>query len=90
LQVKLIASFLTDRKFKASVEGRFSTPRKIAAGVPQGFTLVPILYSLYVNDNIAAPGTHLALFVDITSIYATEKYEHCVLCKLHYSLTAVN
>jgi hypothetical protein len=33
--IKLIASFLTDRKFKVMVEGRFSMPRKIA-GVHQG------------------------------------------------------
>jgi hypothetical protein len=37
-----ISSFLTDRKFKVSVEGEFSAPRDIAAGVPQGLILVPV------------------------------------------------
>jgi hypothetical protein len=36
------------------------------------------------------PGVHLALFADDTCIYASEKHEHCVLCKLHWGLTAVN
>jgi hypothetical protein len=34
--IKLTTSFLTDRKFKVLEEFKFSTPRKIAAGVPQG------------------------------------------------------
>jgi hypothetical protein len=33
--IKLIASFLSNKKFKVSVEGELSSPRKIAAGVPQ-------------------------------------------------------
>jgi hypothetical protein len=67
--VKLIASFLTDRKFEVLAEGEFCTPRKIAAGVPQGSVPAPILYSLYTDDALAASGTHLALFVDDTCIY---------------------
>jgi hypothetical protein len=39
---KLIASFQTDRKFNVLVEGEFSMPRKIVAGVPQGSVLAPV------------------------------------------------
>jgi hypothetical protein len=42
------------------------------------------------NDAPAAPRTHLALFTDDTCIYATEKHERPVLCKLQRGLTAVN
>jgi hypothetical protein len=70
--IKLIASFFTDRKFKVLVEGKFSTPRKIAAGVPQGSVLTPTLYSIHVNDALAAPETHLSLFMDDTYIYEQE------------------
>jgi hypothetical protein len=63
------------------IEGQFSTPRKIAAGVPQGSALAPILYSLHINDAPAAPGTHLALLADDIYIYATEKHDRSVLCK---------
>jgi hypothetical protein len=71
------------------VKGKFSTLRKIAAGVPQGSILAPILNSLYINDAPVAPGTHLALFADDTYIYATEKHERNVVCKLQRGLTAV-
>jgi hypothetical protein len=87
--MKLIASFLSNRKFKVSVEGELSSPRKIAAGVPQGSVLAPVLYSLYINDVPAAPGIQLALFADDTCIYASEKHERRVLNKLQRGLTAV-
>jgi hypothetical protein len=87
--ISLIASFLTDRKFKFLVEGEFSTPRKITAGVYQGSLLTKILYSLYINDAPAAAGTHHALFADDTCIYATKKHERHVLCKSQHGLTAV-
>jgi hypothetical protein len=87
--VKLIASFLTNSKFKVSVEGELSSPRKVVAGMPQGSVLAPVLYSLYINDAPTAPGTHLAPSVDDTCIYATEKHERCVFNTLQRGLTAM-
>jgi hypothetical protein len=85
--IKLIASFLTVRKFKVLMEGEFSTPRNIAAGVSQDSVVAPVLYSLcIINGAPAAPGTHLALFADDTCIYATEKHERHALCKLQRGL----
>jgi hypothetical protein len=88
--IKLIATFLTNRKFKFLVEGEFSTSKNIAAGMPQGSILTPVLYSLYINDAPAAPGTHFTLFADDTCIYATEKHELPVPFKSQRGLTAVN
>jgi hypothetical protein len=70
--IKPIATFLTDRKFKVLVVGEVCTPRKIAAGVPKGSVLAPILCSLCINDAPAAPELHLALFADDNNIYETE------------------
>jgi hypothetical protein len=57
--------------------------------VNQGFVLASVLYSLYINDALAVPGTHLALFANDTCVYAKEKQERHVLCKLQSGLTAV-
>jgi hypothetical protein len=48
--IKLIGSFLSQRKFRVLVEGKTSTPRYMQAGVPQGSVLSPALYNLYIND----------------------------------------
>jgi hypothetical protein len=45
--INVIASFLTDRKFRVLVEGEFSPPRKIAAGVPHGSVLANFVQSIY-------------------------------------------
>jgi hypothetical protein len=87
--IELNASFLTDRKSKVLVGGKFSTPREIVVGVPEDSILVPVLYSPYINDAPAAPGTHLALFADNIYVYMAEKRERHVLCKLQRGLTAV-
>jgi hypothetical protein len=54
--IKLIASFLTDRKFKVSVEDKFSTPRAIVA-----------VQSIYCHDFIV---TIEGFWID-DSIYCT-------------------
>jgi hypothetical protein len=64
--LKLIASFSANRRFKVSVEDDLSSPRNIAAGVPQGPVLAPGLYSLYINDASATHEIHLALFAEDT------------------------
>jgi hypothetical protein len=48
--IKLIGTFLTNRKFSVSVEGEMSTPREMQAGVPQGSALSPSLFNMYIND----------------------------------------
>jgi hypothetical protein len=44
--IKLVAFFLTNRKFKFLVEGEFYMPRNMDSGVPLGSILAPVLYVL--------------------------------------------
>ena len=46
----LIKSYLTNRKQFVSIHGYDSTKLDITCGVPQGSTLGPLLFLLYIND----------------------------------------
>jgi hypothetical protein len=82
--IKLVSSFLSQRKFRVTVEGEMSTRRVMQAGVPQGSVLSPTLYNMYIND---APQTHdLALFADDTCLYATDHNEGFLIRKLQRGL----
>jgi retron-type reverse transcriptase len=68
--IKLIGSFLTQRKFRASVEGEISKAREMQAGAPQSSVLSPTLCNMYINDVLQTHGVHLPLFADDTCLYA--------------------
>ena len=46
----LIKSFLTDRKQFVSINGNNSSQLSIKCGIPQGSTLGPLLFLIYIND----------------------------------------
>jgi retron-type reverse transcriptase len=87
--IKLISQFLSERKFRVSVEGEMSTPREMQAGMPQGSVLSPTLYNLYINDTTQTIGVNLALFADDTCLYAKERKEGYVLRKLQRGLNSI-
>jgi hypothetical protein len=82
-------AFLSQRKFRVSVEGELSTPRYMQAGVPQGSVLSPTLYNLYINDTPQTSGVNLALFADDTCLYSTDRKEGYVLRKIKRGLNCM-
>lgn len=62
--IHLLRSYLENRSFQTSVEGRLSTDRPVRAGVPQGSVLGPVLYLVYTNDLPTVPGVTLSLYAD--------------------------
>ncbi|GBP70965.1 Probable RNA-directed DNA polymerase from transposon BS [Eumeta japonica] len=61
---------INNRHFTFRLDNTYSSVRPIRAGVPQGSTLSPLLYSAYVND-IPRPkiGVQLALFIDDIALF---------------------
>ncbi|GBP92317.1 Probable RNA-directed DNA polymerase from transposon BS [Eumeta japonica] len=68
--VFIIHQYLTNRHFSFRNENSTSAKRLIRAGVPQGSTLSPLLYSAYTNDILRPQtGVQLALFADDTALH---------------------
>jgi hypothetical protein len=60
------------------------------AGVPQGSGLFQTLHNLYINDTPQTIGVNLALFVDDTCLYATERKDGYVLRKIQRGLNSMS
>jgi hypothetical protein len=86
--IKLISSFLSQHKFRVSVQREMSTPREIQAGVPQGSILSPTLYNMYISDVPKASGAYLAIFANDISLYVTDRKNGFVVRKLQCSLSS--
>jgi hypothetical protein len=88
--IKLISSFLTQWKFRVSVEGEVSTPRYMQAMVPQSSDKYNcIMHNLYINDTPQTPGVELDHFPDDTCLYATDRKESYVMRKIQRGLNCM-
>lgn len=87
---EIIKSYLNERHFRVKEENVFSSIKKIAAGVPQGSVLGPVLYLLYTSDLPAIPSATLATFADDTAILATAKTIEEATSKTQNSLSEMS
>ena len=62
----LLASYLTNRKQFTECNNIRSRTNTVVCGVPQGSTLGPLLFSLYINDLSIHTAFHVTLFADDT------------------------
>ena len=64
-----LMSFLADRKYFVSVNGYISDMKKSNIGVPQGSTLGPLLFLIYINDIVNCSNIlKFILFADDTTV----------------------
>ena len=65
----ILSSFLTNRKQRTLINGKFSSWRDVQAGVPQGSVLGPLLFLIYINDITQNMKCDARIFADDTSIF---------------------
>ena len=67
--LKLLESYLHNRRQQVVIEGVSSATVNLLAGVPQGGILSTLLFLLFINDISEATTSPILLFADDTSIY---------------------
>lgn len=69
--IKIIQSFLTDRKFTVQIQSTSSSWGNVNSGVPQGSVLAPYLFNLFLNDfPHTTQNSQAILYADDCLIYA--------------------
>ena len=64
-----LTSYLSNRRQRVVIPGAYSAWVEIAAGVPQGSILGPLLFLIYINDIVLDIHSNIRLFADDTSLY---------------------
>ena len=67
--LNIIKSFLSNRKQRVTIDGKYSEWVDVEAGVPQGSILGPILFLIFINDLIEVVESDIRIFADDTFIF---------------------
>lgn len=90
--VRLVKSFLTDRKAKVRFEGTTSKAVNLKMGIPQGSTASPALFLVYIDSVIAdlPAGIEASLFADDLAIWTRGPILADAVNRLQEGLDAVH
>ena len=84
-------SYLSNRTQRCCINGSLADAPVLARGVLQGSILVPILFSLYINDlPIGISNSNVDIYADDTTIWETNSDPLLIHCGLQDSLDMQN
>ena len=88
--LRIVNSFLADRKQRVVLNGQCSKWDTISAGVPQGSVLGTLLFLIYINDITHNVKCGIKLFADDTSLFTTVQDENVAALDLNRDLEKIN
>ena len=89
--INLLKSLLSNRKEFVSINGFDSSHLEIKCGVPQGSTLGPLLFLLYINDlRYSLKYSIVSHFADDTSIIYSSNHLKTIETNLNFDLKCVS
>lgn len=72
--IKLISSFLCNRKYSTKINSSFSNWENFLTGAPQGSILGPLLFNIYMRDLfLLMTESNIAHYTDDTTLYTRQK-----------------
>jgi hypothetical protein len=89
MYIKLIWSFLTDRKFYFTVAGERSAECGVPSGVPHDALLPPTLFNIFTSNFSTLTDVQLALFADDSALFSTHAKADVIIGWLQLALNTV-
>ena len=88
--LRIVKSFLADRKQRVVFNGQCSNWDTVSAGVPQGSVLGPLLFLIDINDVNDNVKCDIKLFADDTLLFTTVQNNNVAALDLNRDLEKIN
>ena len=87
--LQLIESFLRNRQQYTIMKSTKSATNKVLCGIPQGSTLGPLLFTIYINDLPLASDFKVHLFADDTNLTLTHSQSEILQQKVNENMQKI-